>query len=74
MYTAFKWLETYCFNKQQYLALLVDRNSVVGIATRYCLDGLGIESRWGSGFSNSSRPPLGSTHPPIQRVSGLSLG
>ena len=53
----------YCFNKQQYLELLVDRDSVVllvdrdsvvllvdrdsvaCIATRYCLDGLGIESQ-----------------------------
>jgi hypothetical protein len=27
------------------------RDSVVGIATRYELDGLGIESRWGEIFS-----------------------
>ena len=29
----------------------VDRNSTVGIATRYGLDGLGMESRWGARFS-----------------------
>jgi len=29
----------------------VGRNSTVGIATRYGLDGLGIESRWGTRFS-----------------------
>jgi hypothetical protein len=31
--------------------LFVDRYSAVGIATRYLLDGLGIESRWGASFS-----------------------
>jgi hypothetical protein len=29
----------------------VGRDSSVGIATRYGLDGLGIESRWGARFS-----------------------
>jgi hypothetical protein len=29
----------------------VGRNSAVGIATRYELDGPGIESRWGARFS-----------------------
>jgi len=29
----------------------VGRDSAVGIATRYGLDGPGIESRWGAGFS-----------------------
>jgi hypothetical protein len=29
----------------------VDRDSSVGIATRYELDGPGIESRWGARFS-----------------------
>jgi hypothetical protein len=31
------------------------RDSVVGIATRYGLDGPGIESRWGRDFSQPSR-------------------
>ena len=36
--------------------------SVVGIAARYGLDGLGIESRWGWNFTHSSRPTVG-PHP-----------
>ena len=43
------------------------RRSSVGIATRYGLDGQGIESRWG----HPSRPALGSTQPPIQWVPGI---
>jgi hypothetical protein len=31
---------------------------VVGIATAYGLDGLGIESRWGRDFPHLSRPAL----------------
>jgi hypothetical protein len=38
----------------------------VGIATRYGLDGPGIESRLGRDFPPSSRPTLGPTQPPIQ--------
>jgi hypothetical protein len=34
------------------------RDSVVGIATRYGLDGPGIESRWGRDFPHPSRPVL----------------
>jgi hypothetical protein len=48
--------------------------SSVGIATDYGLDGLGIESRWGREFSQTSRPALGTTQPPVQWVPGLSLG
>ena len=40
----------------------VDRDSSVGIATRYGLDGPGIESRWGRDFPYLSRPALGPTH------------
>ena len=47
------------------------RDSVVGIATRYGLDGPGIESRWGRDFSHTSRPALGPTQPPIQWVPGI---
>ena len=49
-------------------------DSVVGIATRYGLDGPGIESRWGQDFSQPSRPALGPTQPPIQWVPGLFPG
>jgi hypothetical protein len=42
--------------------ILVDRrDSSVGIATHYGLDGPGIEPRWGQDFPHLSRPVLGST-------------
>jgi hypothetical protein len=52
----------------------VGRESVVGIANRYVLDGSGIESRWGRDISQPSRPALGSTQAPIQWVPGLFPG
>ena len=54
------------------IPLCVGRDSSVGIATRYGLDGLGIESRWGRDFPHPSRPALGPTQPLIQWVPGLS--
>jgi len=39
----------------------MDRDSSVRIATRYGLDGPGIESRWVRDFPHKSRPP--ETHP-----------
>jgi hypothetical protein len=48
-----------------------DRDSAVGIATRYGLEGLGIESRWGRDFLHPSRPALGPTQPPIKWVLSL---
>ena len=50
------------------------RDSSVGIATRYGLDGPGIESRWGRDFPHPSRPALGPTQPPVQWVPDLSQG
>jgi hypothetical protein len=50
------------------------RDSSVGIATRYWLDGPGFESRWGRDFPHSSRPVLGPIQPPIQWVADLSRG
>jgi hypothetical protein len=50
-------------------------NSSVGIATRYGLDGPGIESRWeGRDFPHPSRPALGPIQPTIQWVPGLFPG
>ena len=47
------------------------QSSSVSIATRYELDGPGIESRCGGDFPRPSRRALGSTQPPIQWVPGL---
>ena len=44
------------------------RDSSVGIATRYGLDGPGIESRWGRDFPHPSRPSVGPTQPHVQWV------
>jgi hypothetical protein len=50
------------------------RDSSVDIATRYGLDGPGIESQWWRDIPQLSRPALGSTQPPLQQVPGLSWG
>jgi hypothetical protein len=52
----------------------VGRDSTVGIATRYGLDGPGIEARRRRDFPQPARPALGPTKPPIQWVPGLSRG
>jgi len=39
----------------------VGRDSSVGIATGYGLDGSGIEFWWGRGFPHPSTPPPGPT-------------
>jgi hypothetical protein len=56
------------------LLLKVGRDSAAGIASRYGLDGPGIESRCGRDFPHKSRPAMGPTQPPIQRVPGLYRG
>jgi hypothetical protein len=52
----------------------VGRGSSVGIATSYALAGPEIETRWGLGFSHPSRPDLGPTQTPTQRVPDLFPG
>jgi hypothetical protein len=47
---------------------------VIGIATRYGLEGPGIESRWGRDFPHLSRPAPRPTQLPVQWVPGLSWG
>ena len=56
------------------LCVAVGRDCAVGIATRYGVDGPGIESRWGRDFAHPSRPDLGPTQHPIQWVPGLFPG
>ena len=45
---------------------ITSRDSSVGMATRYGMDGPEIESRWGRDFPQPSRPALGPTQPPIR--------
>ena len=54
-----------------YTCAFNDQDSSVGIAARYCLDGPGIESRWGARFSYTSIWALGPTQPPLKWVQNL---
>ena len=45
---------------------IMGRDSSVGIATRYGLDGPGIVSLWGPDIPHPYRPALRPTQPPIQ--------
>ena len=53
---------------------IVGQHSSVALATRYGLDGPGIERSWGRDFPHPSRPALGPSQFPIQWVAGLSRG
>ena len=50
------------------------RDSSDGIATRYGLDGPGIEFLRGRDFPHTSRPALGPTQPPCIMGTGSFLG
>ena len=50
------------------------RDSSVGTATRYGMEGPEMESRRGQDFLHPYRPVLGATQSPIQRVPDLSRG
>jgi len=52
----------------------VVRVSVIGLATRYGLDGLGIVTQWGRVLPHSSIPALGPTNSHEQLVPGLLPG
>jgi len=52
----------------------IGRDSSVGIATRYGLDGPGIKLWWRRDFPHPSRLAMGPTQPPTQWVPGLSQG
>ena len=57
-------------NKTRLRNTTVGLDSSVGIATRYGLDGSGIECRWVH-FPHQSKPALGPTQPPIKWVPSL---
>jgi hypothetical protein len=56
------------------IIITVGRDSSVGIATRYEVDGAGIECRYGRRIPYLSRQALGPKQPPIQRLPGPFLG
>jgi hypothetical protein len=57
-----------------YIPHFVDRDNVIGIATRFELDGPGIEIWWGRGFPHLSRTALMPTQPPVQWATFLFVG
>jgi hypothetical protein len=57
-----------------FLANGVGRDSSLGTATRYGLDGPGVESPWRRNFPHPPRPIVGPTQSPVQWVPGLFPG
>jgi hypothetical protein len=60
--------------KIRIISIFVGRDSVLGIATDYGLDGSGIEFRWGWDFLHPSRLVLGLTQTPVKWVPGVIPG
>ena len=56
------------------IIIIMGRDSSVGIATRYGLDGPQVELRWVRDFPLPSRPALGPTQPPVQWAPDLFPG
>ena len=72
---AFGWRNQMGRNLTEITKIAGGRDSSVGIATRYRLDGPGIESRWGErDFPHPSRPALGPTQSPRVFPGGKSTG
>jgi hypothetical protein len=58
-----------------YSFVVLGRDLVVGITTRYCLEGLGIESGWGAMFyANLQAGPLAHTASRRTTTGSLSRG
>jgi hypothetical protein len=58
----------------KWCSVTMGRDSSVSIATRYVLEGLGIESRWRREFPHQSSPAPGPTQPSVQWVLDLFPG
>jgi hypothetical protein len=64
-------ISQYCVIILGFHSHLGSRDSIVGIATHYGLDDLGIEYQWGRDFPHLSRLALRPTKLPIQWALGL---
>jgi hypothetical protein len=63
------WLAVYTYTEYTlYLTDCVGRDSLVCIATRYGLDGPGLESWCGRNCAHTLRSAMGPTQPVLQRI------